>query len=338
MQHEQAATSGANAGDDERAPAGVEVDLAPVESTVCSFGRALGGDPTTIADLPFRERAADGELPEQVYVRHDDAMLGRVSRWLVGGEHIAVQSPAGTGKTALGRVIERDLGRRWDFVVATVDAPAAITERGLSEIVLRAAKRAGYTLDAEGYWEVTDGVPWLSAEIDDAIDEVTERVGADEATLLLLVDGLEALDATHDETLARLAEAGIQLCILGRPATAQRIDDLDSRLDSTLQRYETIAPFDQRAIAEYVARSLSWFRDDASDSTAASLFSGDAISYVLAETDGTPRAVRDACFELFVRAAVVWDRLDVDIERVTVTSALADRNLDPVLETLPRLE
>ena len=57
--------------DGEERSQGVLLDqLSEVETRLLSFGRALGGDPETVADLPFTEEAGTDRMPEPLYVRH----------------------------------------------------------------------------------------------------------------------------------------------------------------------------------------------------------------------------------------------------------------------------
>ncbi|MFB6139224.1 MAG: hypothetical protein ABEJ26_02170, partial [Halosimplex sp.] len=57
--------------DDERSQGVLLDQLAEVEKRLLSFGQALGGDPDTVADLPFTEEAGTDRMPEPLYVRHD---------------------------------------------------------------------------------------------------------------------------------------------------------------------------------------------------------------------------------------------------------------------------
>jgi hypothetical protein len=298
-----------------------------IEPLLLEFGTALGGEPESRADLPFTEVAGTDEMPPELYVRHDDAMLNQVTSWLLEDQHIGLASPHGTGKSALREVVERDLGDRADFVVATLDNPAHTTERGVYERVLRAAADAGYEIDPDDYWQLKDGVPWSTQETETAVREVTGQARADDTTLLLVVDECEDLDPDLTTPLQTAADAGVRLFLLGTPAARTHLQSVRETLDARLHYYDGIDPFDADAVAEYVGRSLAAFRGEAYDPSSVDLFSGDAIRFVLEETGGNPRQVRMACLDLFTRAAFLWDRVGVDIERVTITSALADREL-----------
>jgi type II secretory pathway predicted ATPase ExeA len=267
-------------------------------------------------------------MPPELYVQHDDAMLNQVTSWLLEGQHIAVTSPHGTGKSALREIVERDLGDREDFAVAALDNPASTTERGVYERVLRAAARAGYEIDPDDYWQVKDGIPWSTQETEQAVAEVATQARGDDTTLLLVVDECEDLDPELAGPLQTAADAGVRLLLLGTPDARAHLETVRETLDARLRYYDGIDPFDAEAVAEYVGRSLAAFRGEAYDGASAGLFSGDAIRFVLEESGGNPRQVRMACLDLFTRAAFLWQQVDVDIERVTVTSALADRDLE----------
>lgn len=311
---------------DDRARGRLDERLAAFESPLLSFGRALGGDPDTLGDLPFTRAAGSDGRSGQPYVRHHEALLDRLSGWLRSGHHVALCSGPGTGKSALASVLARDRRRRGDVVVA-LDDPGDVTARGLYERVLRAAADAGYEVDPDDYWQVQAGIPWRTDGTKRAVAEVARAADADGRRVLLRLDRGEDLDADLQAAVRTVGDAGVQLFLLGRPEARRRFRRLRSMLDAGLRYAEGIEPFGPEDVAEYVDRSLSQFATGSDAGPTAGLFSGDAIEYVLAETGGNPRAVRRTCLDLFVRAAHLWDEVDVPVERVTVTAALADRDL-----------
>lgn len=311
--------------------------LADIRPILLAFARALGGDPDDLSDLPFTETAGTDAMPEPLYVRHDEAMLQWVVDRLVAREHVGLCSDPGTGKTTLVRILERELGTRDDFVVASVDDPETVTPRGVAERVLRAASAEGYTVNPESYWQVDDGVPWNEAEIGRAVWEVTADATADDTRVLLVVDECENLSPALREQLRTVADAGVRLFMLGTPAARPAFEELDESLAAPLNVYDGIDTFDAEDVAEYTARSLASLRDEEYDRTPSGLFSGDTIHHVAGETGGNPRAVRVSCLDLFTRAAFVWHDLDVDAERVTITPELTDQDL-PLANPTPNAE
>jgi type II secretory pathway predicted ATPase ExeA len=305
-----------------------------LESIVRSFAAALGGDVETIRDLPFTEDPDADGVPERLYVRHDETLLDRLTDWLNDGQHVGLCCGPGSGKTALRGVVERELQASDGFGVASVTSQETVTPRRLSEAVLQAGVDLGYRVKPDGYGAVTEGIPWRTDEVDRAVGEVVPAVREDGRRIVLVVDGLEAMDATVVERLRRLADTGVQLFLLGRPEARTQVADLVEAVDGYFRLAEGIAPFDAHAVAEYVARSMADLRGEAYDGSPIGLFSGDAIEYVVDATDGNPRAVQLVCLDLFVRAAAVWEQLDVDVDRVTITASLADRDL-ALLENEP---
>ncbi|PSP69354.1 hypothetical protein BRC79_04445 [Halobacteriales archaeon QH_8_67_27] len=181
--------------DGEERSQGVLLDqLSEVETRLLSFGRALGGDPETVADLPFTEEAGTDRMPEPLYVRHDTEMLNQVTGWLLQEQHIGLVSHYGTGKTAFREIVRRDLRQHDDFVVAILDNPRETTPRKLFATVQTTAEAAGYEVEERDYWQTRDGVPWATEDAKEAARELVEEVRADGKTLLLVVDEIEVFD------------------------------------------------------------------------------------------------------------------------------------------------
>jgi len=301
--------------------------LATVEPTLLAFGRALGGDPDGLSDLPFTEESGTDEMPEPLYVRHDGEMLTQITSWLLQGQHIGLISPYGTGKTALREIACRDLGSRDDFIVATLENPNATTERGLYEGILEAAYENGFQVDTSNYWQVRNGIPWATAETRQAVGEVARATRAEGVTVLLVVDEIEDLPTELLSPLQTAGDVGVRLFLTGTPEGKDRLVEFRDTLDSRLRYYEGIDSFSPADVAEYIARSFAYFRGDPYDGQDPPLFTARAIRDIHERTDGNPRAVRLECMDLFARAAFVWHRSGTDIERVNITPALRNRSI-----------
>jgi type II secretory pathway predicted ATPase ExeA len=305
---------------------GVLLDqLAEVENRMLAFGRALGGDPETVADLPFTEEAGTDRMPEPLYVRHDTEMLNQVTGWLLQEQHIGLVSRYGTGKTAVREIVRRDLGEHDDFVVAVLDNPRETTPRKVYATVLQRAERAGYEPDERDYWQTRDGIPWATEDAKEAAREVVADLRADGTTLLLVVDEIEVLPADILSTLQVAGDTGVRLFLMGTPEGKERVATLRGTLDSRLRYYEGIDPFSPADVAEYVARSLAYFRGEPYEGESPDLFTAAAIRDIRDRTDGVPREVRIECRELFTRAAFVWYRTGQEIDRIQVTPELRHR-------------
>jgi type II secretory pathway predicted ATPase ExeA len=301
--------------------------MGEVEKILVSFGRALGGDVETLSDLPFTEESGTDEMPEPLYVRHDEEMLNQLTSWLLQAQHIGLISPYGTGKTALREIAARDLGSRDDFVVTTIENPNATTERGLYETIIVAATEAGYGIDPDNYTQVRNGIPWATAETRKAVAEVSKRAEYDGVTLLLIVDEVEDFPKELLSPLQTAADLGVRLFLTGTPEGKNRLRTFRETLDSRLRYYEEIEPFSPRDVAEYISRSFAYMRDEPYEAQKPPLFTGDAIQFVHELTDGNPRAVRLECMDLFARAAFIWHRTDRPVERINITPALRNRSL-----------
>jgi len=305
---------------------GVLLDqLEEVEQRLLAFGEGLGGQPDDVTDLPFTEEAGLDHMPEPLYVRHDTEMLNQVTSWLLQDQHIGLVSPYGTGKSAFREIVLRDLSKHDDFIVTHLDNPRETTARSLFQTVLEAAYSGGYSIDLARYSQVRNGIPWATTEVKSAVHEVVRRIREDDRTLLLVVDEIEVLTADLLSPLQVAGDAGVRLFLTGTPEGKRRVAEIRGTLASRLRYYENIDPFSPEDVAEYVARSLAYFRDESYNGQSQSLFTREAIEDIHERTEGNPREVRIECRELFTRAAFVWYRTGQDIDRITVTPELRHR-------------
>nr|WP_276275662.1 ATP-binding protein [Halomicroarcula sp. SYNS111] len=305
---------------------GVLLDqLQEVEERLLAFGEALGGDIADVTDLPFTEEAGLDHMPEPLYVRHDTEMLNQVTSWLLQDQHIGLVSPYGTGKSAFREIVLRDLSKHDDFIVTHLDNPRETTARQLYRTVLTAAYAAGYSVDPSNYSQVRNGIPWATADTKAAVHEVMRRIRTDDKTLLLVVDEIEVLEVDLLSPLQVAGDAGVRLFLTGTPEGKRRVAEIRGTLDSRLRYYEHIDPFSPDDIAEYIARSFAYFRDEPYQGEAPDLFTRGAIEDIHEHTEGNPREVRIDCRELFTRAAFVWYRTGQPVERIQITPELRER-------------
>lgn len=305
---------------------GVLLDqLESVEGRLLAFGNELGGDPDDVTDLPFTEEAGIDHMPEPLYVRHDTEMLNQVTSWILQDQHIGLVSPYGTGKSAFREIVLRDLSKHDEFVVTHLDNPRETTPRSLYQTILEAAYAAGYSVNPGRYSQVRNGIPWVTEEAKQAVHELVGQVREDDKTLLLIVDEIEVLTADLLSPLQVAGDAGVRLFLTGTPEGKHHVAEIRETLDSRLRYYEHIDPFAPEDIAEYIARSLAYFRDEPYNDQAPDLFTREAIADIRERTGGNPRAVRIECRELFTRAGFVWHRTGQDIDRIQVTPELRHR-------------
>lgn len=313
---------------DELLPDGIiQNRLTEVQSMLLEFGKAIGGDPKTVQDLPFTEEARRDGMPEPLYVRHDDAMLDQVTSWLLQGQHIGLISPYGTGKSAFREIVRRDLGNHDSFIVTSLANAQQTTTRKLFETIIRAGTDAGYEIDEDDYWQVRNGIPWSTEGAKQAVAEISEKVQADNKKILLVIDEMEDFDPDLLAPLQTAADAGVRLFLLGTPDAANLLKDTRETLTSRLRFYEQIATFDPDDIDEYIARSLAYFRGNEYNGQDQNLYTRDAVVDIHKRTGGNPREVRLECRELFVRAGFIWYRTDCDLDRLNITPALRHRKL-----------
>ncbi len=314
----------------ERTPLGDR--LGTVRSALLAFGEALGGDPEDVTDLPFTETPGTDGVDPGLFVRTDPELFDRIADWLLGGGHLGLVSPAGTGKTTVREVVRTEAVRRDEYLPVTLRNTGPTTPRALYEAVLRVARERGYRIDPDDYWQVRDGIPWATDEARRGARRVIRDARADGVRPLVLVDELEDLPERLFAPLQSLGDAGASLFLSGTPAGRERLRTVRGTLDSRLRYHEGIEPFDADGVAEYAARSLARFRgrrpdgpDGAGPPAETDLFSRAAVEDVRRRTDGVPRAVRLECRELFARAALLWARTDRPADRITVTPALRRR-------------
>jgi len=299
--------------------------LQDVRERLLEFGQALGGTPESVTDLPFTEEAAKDGMPAPLYVRNDREMLNQVTSWLLQNQHIGLVSQYGTGKTAFREIVRRDLRDHDEYMIATLDNPQETTPRKVYASLLRTARETGYDLELRDCWQTRDGIPWATDDARDAATEVLGRIRADGTTLLLIVDEIEVLSVELLTALQVAGDAGARLFLIGTPEGRKRVAQLRDTLDSRLRYYEGIDTFDVEDVAEYIARSLAYFRGESYRGQKPDLFTEAAIRDVHDRTGGVPREVRIECRELFTRAAFIWYRSGQSVDRINVTPNLRHR-------------
>ena len=298
-----------------------------LEPAMLQFGEALGGSPDSVKDLPFTEEADKDGMPEELYVRHDQAMIHNLTVALLNGHHVGLISPYGTGKTALREIVRRDLGEHPKFAIGYLDNANATMPRGLYATVIRTALEAGYELDPDEYNQLRDGAPWVTDEAKDAVRDLAERIEADGRTLTLVVDEMEDFPTELMPVLQTVADSGVRLFLMGTPSGQERLEEARDTLDSRIRYHEGIEPFEQDDVAEYAARSLAYFRNEAFNGQGPAPFTEDAIEVIYERTDGNPRDVRLECADTLAKAAIAWHQSDRDvgnfqIDRRLVTSTV----------------
>lgn len=298
-----------------------------VKPALLAYGRDLGGDPDTVSDLPFSEEADKDGMPEELYVRHDQAIIHETATSLMNDQHVGVISPYGTGKTALREIVRRDLGNHPNFILAYLENADNTTPRQLYELAGRAALADGYSLDADEFSQMRDGLPWATDELKRGVRQLVERADADGRTVVLLVDEIEDFPADLLPTLQTAGDVGVRLFLLGTPTGKDRLEDLRDTLNSRVKWQDGIKPFEPDDVAEYIARSLAYYRgDEYDDGYPIEPFTDDAVQAIHQRTDGNPRDVRLECSDALAKGAIYWAQRgkndDFEINRNIVTASI----------------
>lgn len=131
--------------------------------------------------------------------------------------------------------------------------------------------------------------------------------------------------ALYEEILTVAGDTGVKLSLSGTPAGRERLASVRATLDSRIRYYEGIDPFDPENVAESVARSLAYVREEPDEERSQDLFTSRAIADIHERTGGNPRGVRLECRELFTRAASVWYRTNREIDRIRITPEMRNR-------------
>jgi hypothetical protein len=315
-------------------------EMERLDDATLAFARALGApDDVEESALPFRDDP-DQEASEATYVLHDDEIVREVLHGLQGDDPMAIFSPYGSGKTALRRLLVRDIGSLSDYIITDLSDGSEYTQRGLYVLMLTAIladENIDYELDLGAY----DGgvrtaigpdgneyeVPHPTAACGKGLSNLTKRLKKEAGIRpVLVVDQIEQMAPTDFARVKEVADRGVELVFLGSDDGRERIDNAPGELSGGLaDRITTVGrpikPFEPEHITEYIARSLGVLRGepygakhfqpgeenaDPWDEPGMEAFAPGAVEEIHSVTDGHPRSVRKACNRVFTAAAEEW--------------------------------
>ena len=286
-----------------------------------AYGQQLGLGERT----PF---AAESLPDSSIAVRANQDLLNEVASHILNrAGHISVIDKRGAGKSHFRDLVYDALesGPRGDeFHVARIKEVESITTRRFYTRLLDELQRHD-TLDIpETYPHATDDV---RAVVEDVADQLEEQGIA----TIVQVDQLE--DAarntrTFEQLLAGLQSVGdlgedepaFLLFLFGTPIASERIDELRETLSSRLvAKDRALQRFEFAEADELIGRWMAWARDEAyGDGYPSDPYAASAIEKIVNESDGTPRDVRQACYQAYRAGAEQY--ADVDDVEITATT------------------
>jgi len=268
---------------------------------------------------------ADGRVPftaeslpdSRVAVRANQRLLEEVASHILNrAGHVSIIDKHGAGKTHFRDLVYDSLSngpRSDEFYIARVREVESITTRRF------------YTrlLDELGKYDsldVLESYPHATDEVRAVVEDVADQLEEQGVATIVQVDQLE--DAarntrTFEQLLAACQSIGdlgedhpvFVLFMFGTPIAADRVDELRQTLSSRLvAKNRTLQRFGVAETQELIGRWLAWARDEEyHDGYPTDPFAASAIQQIVDQTDGTPRDVRQQCYQAFRAGALQYD-------------------------------
>lgn len=273
-------------------------------------------------------------LPDSgVAVRANQDLLEEVASHLLNrAGHVSIIDKHGAGKTHFRDLVYDSLSngpRSDDYYIARVREVESITTRRFYTRLLEELQ--GYeTLD------IPETYPHATDEVREVVEDVAAQLEDQGVATIVQVDQLE--DAarntrTFEQLLAACQSVGdlgeehpvFILFMFGTPIAADRVDELRQTLSSRLvAKNRTLQRFAIPEAQELIGRWLAWARDEQyQDGYPVDPFAASAIRDIVDQTDGTPRDVRQQCYQAFRAGALQYD----DTGIVEITDATLDTYL-----------
>lgn len=287
-----------------------------------AYGQQLG-----LADrTPF---AAESLPDSSIAVHANEDLLNEVASHLLNrAGHISVIDKRGAGKSHFRDLVYdalEDGPRSENFHVARIREVESITTRRFYTRLLDELKRRDDLDIPETYPHATDDVRGL-------VEDVAGQLEDQGVATIVQVDQLE--DAarntrTFEQLLAGLQSVGdlgedepvFVLFLFGTPIASERIDELRETLSSRLvARDRALERFGFAETDELIARWMAWARsEDYEDGYPSDPYAASAIERIVEESDGTPRDVRQACYQAYRAGAEQYaDTGQVEITADTI--------------------
>jgi len=282
------------------------------------------------AQLGFRDErvpfTAESLPDSRVAVRANQDLLEEVASHILNrAGHVSIIDRHGAGKTHFRDLVYDALSdgpRSDEFYIARIREVESITTR-------RFYTRLLDELQSYEDLDVPETYPHATDEVRAVVEDVAAQLEEQDIATIVQVDQLE--DAarnkrTFQQLLAACQSVGdlgdehpvFILFMFGTPIAADRVDELRQTLSSRLvAKNRTLQRFGVGETQELIGRWLAWARDeDYHDGYPTDPFAASAIQEVVEQTDGTPRDVRQQCYQAFRAGALQYD----DVGTVEITA------------------
>ena len=277
--------------------------LSDTEDAQAAYGRQLGfvGGRT-----PF---AAESMPEASIAVRVNQDLLNEVASHLLNrAGHVSIIDKRGAGKTHFRDLVFDALAegpRADEFAVVRIREVESITTRRLYVRLLDELRGRDEVDIPESYPHATDEVRRL-------VEEAAAQLEEAGVTCIVQVDQLE--DAARETRTFEQLLAGLQsigdlgeeepvflLFLFGTPRAGERVDELRETFASRLvAKDRTLERFGFAETEELIARWLAWARDeDYEEGYPSDPYTASAIERIVEESDGTPRDVRQECYQAY---------------------------------------
>lgn len=257
-------------------------------------------------------------LPDsRVAVRANQDLLEEVASHILNrAGHVSIIDKHGAGKTHFRDLVYEALAdgpRSDEFHIARIKEVESITTRRFYTRLLDELREYETVDVPESYPHATDSVRQV-------VEDVADQLEDQGIATIVQVDQLE--DAarnkrTFQQLLAACQSVGdlgedhpvFVLFMFGTPIAADRVDELRQTLSSRLvAKNRTLQRFAVPETQELIGRWLSWARDEEyTDGYPTDPFTASAIQRIVEQTDGTPRDVRQQCYQSFRAGALQYD-------------------------------
>lgn len=290
-----------------------------------AYGEQLGlqGDRTPFA----AESLPDPRIA--VHANHD--LLNEVASHILNrAGHISIIDKRGAGKSHFRDLVYDSLNegaRSEEFNVARIKEVESITTRRFYTRLLDELKRHDDLSIPETYPHATDDV---RAVVENVADQLEEQGIA----TIVQVDQLE--DAARNTRTFEQLLAGLQsigdlgesepvfiLFLFGTPLASERIDELRETLSSRLvAKDRSLERFGFAETDELIARWMAWSRgEEYEEGYPSDPYTASAIEEIVASCDGTPREIRQVCYQAYRAGAEQYaDSWQVEITDETINT------------------
>lgn len=275
------------------------------EAAQDAYGQQLGlrATPFTAETLPH----------DSILVHANDDLLNEVASHILNrAGHVSIIDKRGAGKTLFRDTVYRSLrsgSRSNQFAIARIREVESITTRRFYVRLLDELQDSPAFENAD---VIPETYPHPTDEVRAIVEDVARYLEREDLTCIVQIDQLE--DAAQSKSTFRQLLAGLQsvgdlgesqpvflLFLFGTPDAGDRISEVRETLESRLIAEDRVLTrFGFAETSELIERWLAWARDEQwTEGYGAEPFTTSAIKKIVANTDGTPREVRQECYHAF---------------------------------------